>query len=143
MNPKEFVTKPNTEVNVSLDPSVSDLSEVVVVGYGVNKKEASGEEYSGNHTHSEPIMGKSNFDKYIRNNLHRPDSVTSGQRVVVVVSLLIQTDGSIDSIRIVRSPGKAFSDEAMRVIKSGPPWKPAEDNGKPVEDEVRLRIVFR
>jgi protein TonB len=63
--------------------------------------------------------------------------------VVVIVSFLVQTNGNIDSIRIVKSPGKSFSDEAIRIIKSGPQWKPAENNGKPVEDVVRLRLVFK
>jgi protein TonB len=63
--------------------------------------------------------------------------------VVVVVSFLVQTDGSIDSIRIVKSPGKSFSDEAIRILKSGPKWKPAEDNGRQVEDIVKLRLVFK
>jgi|WetSurMetagenome_2_1015567.scaffolds.fasta_scaffold62290_2 hypothetical protein len=143
MEPKDFVTKADSVVQVTLDPSVSALSEVVVVGYGVNKKEALREDNPGIQKPPEPVMGKSDYDKYIRNNLHRPDSAAPGQRVVVVVSFLVHTDGSIDSIRIVRSAGKIFSDEAIRVIKSGPAWKPAVDNGKAVEDEVRLRIVFK
>lgn len=143
MEPKEFIPKADSEVQVRLDPSIASLSEVVVVGYGVNKKEAMDEADSYRHTPPTPVTGKSNFDKYIRNNLHRPDSAIKGQRVVVVVSFLVQTNGSIDSIRIVKSPGQSFSDEAIRIIKSGPQWKPAESNGKPVEDIVRLRLVFK
>ena len=143
MEPKEFIPKADSEVQVRLDPSIASLSEVVVVGYGVNKKEAVDEADSYRHTPPTPVTGKSNFDKYIRNNLHRPDSAIKGQRVVVVVSFLVQTNGSIDSIRIVKSPGQSFSDEAIRIIKSGPQWKPAESNGKPVEDIVRLRLVFK
>ena len=143
MEPKEFMTKADSEVKVTLVPSISSLSEVVVVGYGVNKKEAMEEVNSEKRTPATPVIGKSDFDKYIRNNLHRPDTTTLGQRVVVVVSFLVKTNGSIDSIRIVRSPGKSFSDEAIRTLKSGPRWKPAEENGKPVEDVVRLRLVFK
>lgn len=143
MEPKEFMTKADSQVQVRLDPSISSLSEVVVVGYGVDKKEAVGVSDSDKHTPATPVTGKSNYDKYISNNLHRPDSISSGQRVVVVVSFLVQTNGSIDSIRIVKSPGKSFSDEAIRIIKSGPQWKPAENNGIPVKDVVRLRLVFK
>jgi hypothetical protein len=90
----------------------------------------------------QPVNGKDNFDKYVNRNLHRPDSTTNGQRVVVVVSFLVRVDGNIDSIKIIRSPQKSFSDEAIRVIKEGPAWKPAYANGRSVEDEVRVRIVF-
>ena len=59
------------------------------------------------------------------------------------LSFSVHTDGSIDSIKIIRSPGKIFSDEAIRLLRSGPSWQPAEENGQIIEDQVRLRIVFK
>jgi len=91
----------------------------------------------------QPLNGKPAFEKYIQENIHRPDSSTTGQRVVVVVSFLVKTNGSVDSIKIIRSPDRLFSGETIRLIKSGPPWKPAEDNGKIIEDDVRVKIVFK
>ena len=143
MESKEFEAKRDSEVQVRLDPSISALSEVVVVGYGTKRAESEKEEVFTGYAPPIPVSGKSNFDKYIKENQHRPDTITTGQRAVVVISFLVRINGSIDSIRIVRSPGKIFSDEAIRLIKSGPSWKPAEDNGKPIEDEVSIRIVFR
>jgi protein TonB len=61
----------------------------------------------------------------------------------VILNFLVRADGTIDSIMIIKSPGKKFSDEAVRLLKTGPAWKPAEEDGKPVEDEVRLRLVFK
>lgn len=91
----------------------------------------------------QPVTGKAAFDKYIEENIHRPDTITEGQRVVVVINFTVLSDGGVDSIKIISSPGKAFSDEAIRLIKSGPQWKPAEENGKAIDDEVRLRIIFK
>ncbi len=90
----------------------------------------------------QPSVGTEAFDKYIYENAVRPDPATAGQRVVVVTSVKVLADGRIDSIKIIRSPGKTFSDEAMRLIRSGPSWKPAIRDGIAIEDEVRLRIVF-
>jgi TonB family protein len=90
-----------------------------------------------------PINGKDSFDMYIRDNIRRPDTATTGQRAVVLLSFLVTSDGKIDSINVVRSPGQFFSDEAIRLIKEGPAWKPAEENGKVINDEVRIRIVFK
>lgn len=143
MESKEFEAKKDSQVQVRLDPSISALSEVVVVGYGTKRAESEKEDVSTGYAPPSPVNGKPNFDKYIKENQHCPDTITAGQRVVVVVSFVVRINGSIDSIRIVRSPGKIFSDEAIRLIKSGPSWKPAEDNGKLIEDEVRIRIVFR
>ena len=83
------------------------------------------------------------FDKYIRENLQWPDTLYSGQKAIVVLGFPVPTDGSIDSIKIIRSPGKPFSDEAIRLLRSGPSWQPAVDNGQIIEDQVRLRIVFK
>ena len=143
MDTKEFAAQPDSSLQIRLKPSVSALSEVVVVGYGVDKAENDKEDSSTNFTPPHPSGGRSVFNKYIQNNMHRPDSMTSGQRVVVVVSFLVRTDGKIDSVQVLRSPGKAFSDEAIRLIESGPSWLPAKEDGKTVEDIVKMRIVFR
>jgi TonB family protein len=143
METKEFQAKTDSVNLIRLDPSVLSLSEIVVVGYGTRKAESGYEAVQTGYESPQPVNGRSDFDKYIRDNIHRPDTLTAGQRVVVVVSFQVNTAGNIDSIKIVRSPGKPFSDEAIRLIKTGPSWKPAEENGKPVEDEVRIRIIFR
>jgi outer membrane biosynthesis protein TonB len=90
-----------------------------------------------------PVNGRADFDKYIQNNIRRPDTTSTGQRVVVFLNFIVRETGNIDSIKIIRSPGKIFSDEAVRLLREGPAWKPAEENGKTISDEVRIRIVFK
>jgi protein TonB len=113
------------------------------VGYGRSKNEAGKKDTLAGYSPPQPVGGQTAFDNYILENLHYPDSTSAGQRVAVVLSFIVHTNGKIDSIRIVRSPGTPFSEEAIRLLKSGPPWKPAMDNGKVIEDEVRMRIVFK
>ena len=127
----------------SIKEERSSLDEAVVTGYGISKSESDTDNLPAGHLPPQPAAGKSEFDKYIRANLVRPDTLLSGQKAVVVLNFIVHTDGSIDSIKIIKSPGKQFSEEAVRLLRSGPAWRPAEADGKPVEDEVRLRIVFR
>jgi len=143
MEPKEFAAKADSRTELKLDPDVTSLSEIVVVGYGAKK--ADNEDYNtpSGYTPPRPVAGRSAFNKYIEENINRPDTSTAGQRAVVVINFTVLLDGSIDSIKIVRSPGKQFSDEAIRLIKSGPKWKPAADNGQSIADEVKMRIIFR
>lgn len=140
MESKEFETTPDSEQIIKLNPSLTALNEVVVVGYGIRNEEENEADREG-FDPPHPISGKSAFDKYILENLHRPDSLP-GQKIIVVISFIVRSNGSIDNILIVRSPGKVFSDEAMRLIKSGPRWEPASKNGKPVEERVRVRLRF-
>ncbi len=108
-----------------------------IVGYGGERTDE-GEQY----TPPQPASGKVSFDRYIDENIN-PDMLKEGQRAVVVISFRVRTTGEIDSIKVIRSPGKTFSDEAIRLLKEGPAWKPAIENGKTIEKEARIRIVFK
>lgn len=90
----------------------------------------------------QPLAGSSDFRKYIEENIIRPPGQTQGEEAVAIVSFVVLTSGSIDSIKVISSPGDEFAKEAIRLIREGPAWKPATENGLPVNDEVRLRIVF-
>jgi TonB family protein len=143
MESKEFKAVEDTGLEIKLDPSVSAMSETIVVGYGVKGAGEEQEDVMKGYTPPRPVKGKAAFDKYIRDHIRRPDSITAGQRVVVVLGFIVEENGKIDSISIVRSPGKLFSDEAIRLIREGPAWKPADKNGESISDEVRIRIVFK
>ena len=143
MESTEFTAKTDTRVEIRMTPSVLSMDEIVVVGYGTVRKESLNNEDAADYIPPQPVNGKPDFELYIRENIKRPDTSTVGQRVVVVVRFLVKTDGTVSNIRIIRSPGKKFSDEAVRLIKSGPAWKPAEQEGIAKEDEIRVRIVFR
>ena len=148
MESKEFRANPDSDIQVKMTPSAASLSEVVVVGYGVSKKSnVAGTEVSLENGYKylspEPEGGRKDFDKYVENNIRKPGSFVAGQKEIVVVSFTVTESGSVQDIRIIKSPGKEYSDEAIRLIKDGPVWKPAEKNGEKISDGVRLRIVFR
>ena len=91
----------------------------------------------------EPDGGKIKFDNYIREHIKIPEKRAAGDSVAVNASLRISYRGIIDSIKILDSPAKAYSDEVLRLLKNGPSWKPAVLNGKKIDDSVRLRIMFK
>lgn len=143
MEPKEFRAAADSVMEIKLKPTAMAMSEVVVVGYGVAGAGSEKDDEDEGYNPPEPVAGKAAFDKYILDNLKRPDKATEGQRVVVVAGFIVRQNGEIDSIKIIRSPAESFSEEAMRLIRQGPAWKPAERNGKTFDDDVRIRIVFK
>ncbi|MGD0583325.1 MAG: energy transducer TonB [Bacteroidales bacterium] len=92
---------------------------------------------------AEPVIGKASFDDYIQANMRKPDILKDGDKVVVVLSFLVRNNGSPDSIKVISSPGEQFSEEAVRLIKEGPKWKPATEKGNPIEEKAIVRIVFK
>ena len=140
---KEFKAVEDTSMEIKLEPSLAALNEIVVVGYGTNGADFKREDALTGYIPPRPVNGQADFDKYIQDNIRRPDSASTGQRVVVVLNFVVDAKGKIDSIKVIRSPGKIFSNEAVRLVKEGPEWKPAEENGKVINDQVRIRIVFK
>ena len=61
----------------------------------------------------------------------------------VVVSFVIDTTGRLTGIRILQTPDRSLSAEAVRVLKSSPRWKPGELDGRKVPVEIRLPVDFR
>jgi TonB family protein len=149
MQRQEFRAKENTEMKIRLTPTAMALGEVVVVGYEKSLKRVDADaaekaEYEEpEYISAEPVTGNNQFDKYIEENIKNPASLPSGQRAVVVLSFTVKNTGVIDSIKVIRSPGQEFTDEAIRLIKEGPAWKPAEESGQAIDDKVRIRIVFK
>lgn len=90
-----------------------------------------------------PVGGRSAFENYIRNNIRKPASLPAGERATVVLGMIVRNSGVIDSIRVVSSPGQEFSSEATRLIKEGPSWNPAENNGIKTDEKIRIRIIFK
>lgn len=61
----------------------------------------------------------------------------------VICQFVVNRDGSITEIEVVRGVDKYLDAEAIRVIKTMPAWKPGKMNGKPVRVKFTLPVVFR
>ena len=72
-----------------------------------------------------------------------PEGYTPGKREIVVLKFTLRSNGTITDINSLKSPGESYSQEAVRLIQEGPRWTPAEVNSKPVDEQIRIRIVFR
>ncbi|WP_439184014.1 energy transducer TonB [Carboxylicivirga taeanensis] len=66
----------------------------------------------------------------------------SGKSERIVALVTISHKGHIKHIEIKRSPGEAYSIEAVRAIRNGAQWQPATDKGFPVEDTIKLKLQF-
>lgn len=140
MERQEVRASATEEMKISMTPAQTSLSEVVVVGYGTG---GAGDSEEDAYIPAQPETGRNEFNEYIEGNIRKPASLPSGQRVVVVLGFTVRSTGAIENIKVIRSPGQEFSDEAVRLIREGPGWIPAVENGEKTDDEVRIRIVFK
>ena len=130
-------------LDVALEPDVSSLEEVVVVGYGTQHRSALTNESSEPNKSPEPSSGLSSFKDYLRTELEYPTSAkTNNIEGVVVLKLTISSEGTINNIEVKKSLGYGCDEEAIRLIKEGPDWNAALYNGEPIEGSVRVRVKF-
>ena len=84
--------------------------------------------------------GMDKFYKYVGNNYQTPEDVPSGK---VYVSFVVEKDGSLTDIKVIRDMGYGSGAEAIRVLKRCPKWAPGEQNGKKVRCTYQLPISIQ
>lgn len=61
----------------------------------------------------------------------------------VIVQYIVQKDGSITDVKVVKSVHPLLDAEAIRVTATMPKWIPGENNGNPVSVRYTMPITFR
>ena len=61
----------------------------------------------------------------------------------VVVSFVVERDGSISDVKIARSIDPSLDKEAVRVVKSMPKWNPGKQNGSAVRVKYNVPVSFK
>ena len=89
--------------------------------------------------------GQQALFKYLSENVKYPViAQENGIQGRVICQFVVNKDGSIVDVEVVRSGGDPSLDkEAVRVIKSMPPWNPGKQRGKPVRVKYTVPVSFR
>ena len=81
---------------------------------------------------------------FLSNNLRYPAvAMEQGIQGRVVTQFVVDKDGSITDVKVVRSLDPMLDKEAVRLVKSMPKWTPGKLNGSPVRVKCILPISFR
>lgn len=82
--------------------------------------------------------------KYISNNIKYPvDAREANITGIVYLSFIVDKEGEIKNIEILRGIGGGCEEEAVRVIKKMSRWKPGKQNGQSVNVQFKLPISFK
>ena len=90
--------------------------------------------------------GESAWRKYLERNLNPSAPVDNGAPeglYTVYVQFVVSKDGSISDVRALTKHGYGMEEEAVRVIKKGPAWTPAIQNGRSVNAYRKQPITFQ
>ncbi|RLD76110.1 MAG: hypothetical protein DRJ15_15935 [Bacteroidetes bacterium] len=86
--------------------------------------------------------GMDSLQIFLQQTLVYPENIEPKIDTTVIAQFVISKKGKIKSIAIVKSAGKAFDNEVIRVIKLMPDWNPGMQKGKPVSVKYNLPIGF-
>ena len=81
--------------------------------------------------------------EYLQTNIKYPqDAIKQEVGGRVMVMFVVETDGSLSNVRVARKVFPSLDEEAVRVVKSMPKWKPGKEKGRLVRVNYALPVVF-
>lgn len=82
--------------------------------------------------------------QYLISNIHYPAvAAENGVQGRVVVGFVVERDGSITDVNVMRSVDPSLDREAVRVVKNMPRWTPGKQNGSAVRVKYQVPVTFR
>ncbi len=87
--------------------------------------------------------GEAALMNYLAKHIQYPDlAKESGIQGRVFIHFVVEPDGTIDHVKVLRGIGGGCDQEAVRVVKSMPKWVPGKQRGKPVRVSFNLPVKF-
>lgn len=147
METQEIPATRDSALRIEMNQENLALNEVVVVGYGTQRKKSA----TGSTTHvsntteykkAHPVCDMKEYKTYLNENAILPVNY-SKNKVIVKVLLTIDKKGTITTIKNSNDTDDEIFELAKELIFKAPDWNPSLENGNPVNSEISLRIVFQ
>jgi protein TonB len=90
--------------------------------------------------------GDAKWRQYLERNCNAQVATDNGApegTYTTVVQFIVDKDGNISDVRAMTNHGYGMEEEAVRVIKKGPQWTPAQQNGRSVKAYRKQPITFQ
>lgn len=83
------------------------------------------------------------FYQYLGKSIHYPKAARNANvQGKVFATFVVEKNGSLTHVRILKGIGYGCDNEAVRVLKASPKWKPGRQNGKIVRQQYTVPITF-
>ena len=132
----------NLEDDANLGVEIMDYKEVEVVDEAVEE-----EAIPFQLVEEKPSFngGDANeFSKWVNSKLVYPEiAKENGVQGRVTLSFTVEKDGSVTNVRVLRGVDPSLDDEAVRVVKSSPKWKPGKQRDRTVKVTYTFPVIFQ
>lgn len=134
--------KPTSEPIVISEPEPAPEPVVIPIA---PKKEEFKEEYIpfGANVMPEFIGGETALFQYLSDHIRYPQMAKeAGISGKVYLTFVVDTNGAISNIEVLKGIGGGCDEEAVRVLRNMPRWNPGKNNGRPVRVHFNLPVSF-
>jgi len=132
------------EIEIDFDVEVTEDEVIEEIVIDEPEEEVAEEIFTIVEDPAEPVGGRAAFYKYVGEKLKYPTQARRmGIEGRVFVQFVIDKDGSITEVQAVKGIGAGCDEEAVRVVKSHPKWKPGKQRGRAVKQRIILPITFK
>ncbi len=93
---------------------------------------------------AQPIGGFPKFYEFVAKNIKYPKQARRmGVEGKVIIQVVIDKDGSLTDIKVLKGIGSGCDEEAIRVLKMAPKWTPGKQRGRAVKQKMTVPIQFK
>jgi protein TonB len=142
--PDEVKIEEKIDVNFDVDVKETTVIKEIVISEKVVVEEKADAIFDVVETQPNPPGGMSGWNKYLSENLKYPTQARRmGVEGSVILVFVINTDGSIQDVEVLRGIGGGCDEEAIKIVKNAPKWEPGKQRGRAVRTRMRLPIRFK
>lgn len=136
----------NDQMAILSDAKASDNPDIRVESFDVDKEEKINPDSIYYVTEISPEFpgGRQAFLDYLKANVNYPAQCREAEiQGRVLITFVVQKDGSIKNSSVLKSVHPLLDAEALRVISAMPNWKPGMEHGTPVSVQYTVPVNFR
>lgn len=87
--------------------------------------------------------GVAGYSSFLRSNIHYPPAALNKKvQGMAFIQFIVEKDGSLSNIKLMKDPGEDLGAEAVRIIKLSPKWSPGKDNDVTVRVQMTVPVMF-
>jgi protein TonB len=125
-------------------PAAPVISSGSGEGVGVPEADNTVYETGGVDRYPEFEGGMAAWAKFIQRNLRYPSMAQENEvQGKVFISFVVEIDGSISDVKVLKGIGSGCDEEAMRVIRKSPKWKAGQQNDRKVRVRYNMPLAFQ
>lgn len=132
------------EIEVDLDIEITEEEVIEEIVFEEVEEEVADEIFTIVEDPAGPKGGLKAFYQYVGDKIKYPSQARRmGIEGRVFVEFVVDKDGSIINVKAIKGIGAGCDEEAVRIIKMHPKWRPGKQRGKPVKQKIVMPINFK